>query len=143
MGFSIFEGRKIIMQIRCDNLPWSLDKKFIQILNDTLATTEADDGVTITFRDPDFTPETGGFFPVEVSISKDAQIQYITDFCYVGQPPMCDLCKCLDFDFSLKRFQHYSMDSPINTGREVFQLWQSNFIAYHNINAYTVEIEPW
>lgn len=131
------------MQICSENLPWPLDKKLIQILNDTLSTTEVDDGITITFRDPDFTPESGGFHPVEVSINKAGQIQYITDFCYVGQPPMCDLCKCLDFDFSLQLFQFYGMESPIITGQEVFRIFQSNFIAYHGINAYRTSVEPW
>jgi len=131
------------MQINCLNLPWPLDKRLIKIFNDELERAGINDDVTITFRDPDFTPETGGFHPVEVSINKDAQIQYITDFCYVGQPPMCDLCKCLDFDFSLNVFTNFGMDYPMNAGREIFQLWQSNFIAYHNINAYTAEIEPW
>jgi len=132
------------MQIHCDNLPWSLDKQLIQILNDTLATTaDIANGVTITFRDLDFSPESGGFHPVEISVSKEGQLQYITDFCYVGQPPMCDLCKCLDFDFSLKLFQHYGMDNPINAGREMFQIWQSNFIAYHGINVYTASIDLW
>ena len=92
------------MQINSLNLPWPLDARLIKILNDTVSTADVDDGVIISFRDPDYTPESSGFHPVEVSISKEGDIQYITDFCYVGQPPMCDLCKSLDFDFNLNIF---------------------------------------
>ncbi len=131
------------MQINCLNLPWPLDTRLIQILNDALVAAEADDGVTITYRDPDFTPTSGGFHPVEIALSREGALLYITDFSYFGEPPFCDLCKCLDFDFSLELFQHYGMENPIAAGKEIFNIWQSNFIAYHDINAYTATVEPW
>lgn len=131
------------MQLHCNNLPWPIDKRLIRIINDAVATVEAEDGVTITFRDPDFTPESGGFHPVEFALNREGELRYVTDFCFVGSPPFCDLCKNLDFDFSLQLFQHYGMEHPISAGREMFALWQSNFIAYHGINAYTVTVEPW
>lgn len=131
------------MQIRCDNLPWALDQRLINILNNELVSAEIDDGVTITFRDPDYKPECGGYHPVEFAFKKDGSLLYITDYCFVGQPPMCELCKCLDFDFSLELFQNYGMDYPISEGRQIFKIWQSNFISYHGIDAYTTSIEPW
>lgn len=131
------------MQLDCSKLPWLLDNRLVKILNDALTSTKTDDGVTISFNDPDFTPESGGFHPVEMSLSREGSLLYITDFCYVGQPPMCDLCKALDFDFNLGLFQYYGMENPISTGREIFTLFQSNFLAYHAANAYTMSVEPW
>ena len=131
------------MQLDCSKLPWLLDNRLVKILNDALTSTEADDGITICFNDPDFTPESGGFHPVEMSLSREGALMYITDFCYIGQPPMCDLCKALDFDFNLSLFQFYGMENPISAGRELFTLFQSNFLAYHAANAYTMSVEPW
>ncbi len=131
------------MKIRTDRLPWKLDLKLVTILEQDLTRSGIIDDVTIIYRDGDYTPEGGGFHPVEFSFRRDGTLLYATDFCYVGCPPMCDLCKCLDFDFSLATFRNFDMEHPINEGREVFQLFQSNFIAYHGINAYTATVEPW
>jgi len=131
------------MQLDCSKLPWLLDKRLVKILNDALLSTEADDGITINFNDPDFTPESGGFHPVEMALSREGALLYITDFSYVGQPPFCDLSKALDFDFSMGLFQYYGMENPISAGREIFTIFQSNFLAYHATNAYTMSVEPW
>lgn len=132
------------MHIRTEKLPWALDPRLIKILQDELTKAPAiDDGVILNFRDPDFTPEAGGFHPVEFAFRKDGTLLYATDFCYVGQPPHCDLAKELDFDFSLGLFQHFGHEFPVEEGREVFQLFQSNFIAYHAMNAYQTSIESW
>lgn len=131
------------MQIRTNNLPWPLDQRLVKIINNELLTVGVEDDVTINFRDTGYSPETGGYHPVEVALRKDGTVLYITDFCFVGSPPHCDLCKCLDFDFSLELFGNYALDLPISEGREVFQLWQTNFIAYHDSRVYTVSVEPW
>nr|WP_250393376.1 DUF2787 family protein [Escherichia coli] len=31
-------------------------------------------------------------------------------------------------------------DLPVNAGRELFELWQSNFIQYHAMNVYTITV---
>jgi len=131
------------MHINSLSLPWTLDKRLIQILNDELESAGIDDDVCLTFNDPDFTPQAGGFHPVEVAVKNDGSIMYITDFTYFGEPPHCDLCKCLDFDFSLKIFNHFGMEHPISAGREIFKVWQSNFIAYHKLNVYKTILETW
>lgn len=131
------------MKIRTDKLPWPLDPRLVDILERDLARAGIRDDVTITYRDNDYTAEGGGFHPVEFALRRDGTLLYATDFCYVGMAPMCDLCKCLDFDFSLDIFRNFDMEHPIAEGQEVFQLFQSNFIAYHSINAYTPRVEPW
>lgn len=132
------------MRILTEKLPWPLDPRLQKILEDRLAqATEIEDGVIINFRDPDFSPEGGGFHPVEFAFRKDGTLLYATDFSYVGTPPYCDLAKELDFDFSLGLFQHYGYEYPIASGREMFQLFEANFLAYLAMNAYQSSIQSW
>jgi len=93
----------------------------------------------INFRDPEYSPETGGFHPVEVMVSGAGIIQYITDFAYVGYPP--ELVKELDFDFSMGVFQHMGREFPIGDNHSLFCLWQYNFCAYYSMGAFTVAVE--
>ncbi|HBB7292849.1 TPA: DUF2787 family protein, partial [Escherichia coli] len=37
-------------------------------------------------------------------------------------------------------FLAYVGDLPVNAGRELFELWQSNFIQYHGMNIYTITV---
>lgn len=132
------------MVIRTDNLPWPLNPRLRTILQEELARAELPEnsGAVITFRDPDYCADTGGFHPVEVAVTPDGQLLYITDFAFAGRPPMAEIVKELDFDFGMKLFQHYSIDYPIAQGYELFYLWQSNFLAYHRMNAYSVTVQP-
>ena len=93
----------------------------------------------VTFKDPKYSPETGGFHPVEVMVSGAGIIQYITDFAYIGYPP--ELVKELDFDFSVGIFQHMGQEFPIGNNPSLFCLWQCNFCAYHSMGAFTVAVE--
>lgn len=96
-------------------------------------------GLYINFRDPKYSPEAGGFHPVEVMVSGAGIIQYITDFAYVGYPP--ELVKELDFDFSMGIFQHMGREFPIGDNHSFFCLWQCNFCAYYSMGAFSVTVE--
>lgn len=132
------------MTISTVNLPWPLDRRLRHLLEEKL--TEAgiatETGGILSFRDPDFTPESGGFHPVEIAVGPGGQIEYVTDFAYMGRPPFCELVKEIDFDFSLGILQHFGVRFPIRRGRDLFRLWEENFIAYHAQGAYSVTIEP-
>lgn len=132
------------MTINTTNLPWAIDDRLRHLLEGELekAKIEQHVGAILTFRDPEFTAASGGFHPVEVAIGPGGNIEYLTDFAYFGIPPHCELAKELDFDFSLNLFQHFGVEYPIQQGRELFQLWQSNFLAYHEMGVYTVSVEP-
>lgn len=132
------------MQIRTDTLPWPLDNKLRHILQDELnrVALPQEAGGILTFRDPDWTPEAGGYHTVEVAVDDDGSILYITDFAYYGRPPRCEIGKELDFDFSMGLFQHFGMEHPIRQGMELFRLWESNFISYYEMEAYTVSVSP-
>ncbi len=77
---------------------------------------EETNSVTFNFRDKSYSAENGGFHPVEISLTKEAdntwQYAYITDFAFVGNH-YPELAKELDFDFlSGEWFASYLRDYP-------------------------------
>lgn len=132
------------MQIRTDTLPWPISRKLITLLEEERTRTQhtGNIGVILNFRDPDYSPERGGYHPVEIAIGSDGIIDYITDFAYYGRPPHCELAKEIDFDFSQGLFQHFGTDFPIRHGRQLYALWESNFLSYQASGVYTVSAEP-
>lgn len=131
------------MTIRTEILPWKISSKLVSIIDEEMkhAGITVDVGAIVTFRDPDYSPESGGYHPVEIAIGPGGRMEYITDFAYHGIPPHCELAKELDFDFSLNLFQHFGIEFPLPQGLEMFRLWQSNFLAYHGMNVYSVSVE--
>ena len=99
--------------------------------------------IVINFRDCSYSSKDGGYHPVEISLQREQRsglwnLLYITDFCYCGHP-FAELCKDLDFDFSAGTFfSIYSPPIPIThkNVREVFKLWQSNFLSYLEYDAF-------
>lgn len=131
------------MHIRTDSLPWPVSRKLVRFLEKELTASPLSpaSGAVLSFRDQSYSAQTGGFHPVEIAVAPDGSIQYMTDFAYCGSPPYCDLAEEIDFDFSLGLFQHFGREYPIESGRELFRLWQSNFVTYYEMGAYTVSIK--
>lgn len=98
----------------------------------------ADDGLVLNFRDPDYSAEGGGYHPVEIALDSEGHLLYVTDFAYVGSGWCVELAKELDFDFSLGVFQQMGRDYPLQTGRELFGIWQQNFCAYYQSGVFEV-----
>ena len=122
-----------------ENYPVSISKKFITILSNEIAkacieTSAVENYVILNFRDPNYSCTTGGYHPVEVMISRDGIIQYITDFSYAGQ----ELVKELDFDLNQKIFQQMGRDYPISHGRGLYKIFQSNFCSYYAMGVFEV-----
>lgn len=107
---------------------------------------QADNAVTINFRDPDYSPQRGGFHPVEIRLEKHAeqwQLCYITDFCYVGQMGQWELVKELDFDFSSGVFQSISGVLVIEAAVEFYPIWEQNFLCYwQELEVFNVIVSP-
>jgi hypothetical protein len=123
-----------------------LSSKLLVILKQTIRESPIDKDttqITVNFRDSSYNTEAGGYHPVEISLQKDLSegswtVLYITDFCYYGHP-YAELVKDLDFDFSLKMlFTVYSQPRPITqpSAKEVYRLWQYNFLSYLEYGAY-------
>lgn len=101
-----------------------------QEIGDTQASTSA---VTLNFRDPDYSAETGGFHPVEIRLEKHGETWhfcYITDFTYVGIGPYAELVKDLDFDFQAGVFQNLHGVFPIEAALDIYQIWENNFLHF-------------
>lgn len=130
------------MIIRTDNLPWPIAPRLRHILQDAIAEIPSGSRGSATFRDPDYSACTGGFHPVAFGFDQEGRLEYITDFAFAGRPPDTELIKEIDFDFACGVFGHFGIDYPIRRGGELFRVWQSNFLAYHEMGAYVVSVEP-
>ena len=99
--------------------------------------------VTLNFRDPDYSDDAGGFHPVEVRLEKQAtswQLIYITDFSYQGRHTP-ELIKEIDMCFSIKQVYHF-LAGWLNAkeGKELLDLFISNFVEYYNTGCYQVTV---
>ncbi len=130
------------MKIRITDLDWYLDDALTRIIKSELhkSSLPKDEAITLNFRDPDYCAEKGGFHPVEIRMDASGDIQYVTDFSYVGYGGYEELVKELDFDFSLGLFQQFDRCYPIESAREMFLMWQQNFCAYYHMGVYQVQI---
>ena len=104
------------------------------------STIDTSNGVVINFRDPDYSAEHGGYHPVEIALSANGTLLYLTDFAYAGLPPFAELVKEIDFDFSMQLFQHMGTDHPLSKGKALYRLWQANFCAYYQQRVYQTEV---
>ncbi|EHZ2746039.1 DUF2787 domain-containing protein [Vibrio vulnificus] len=99
--------------------------------------------LVFNFRDKTYSADEGGFHPVEMAICHTStgewSIEYITDFAYMGNH-YPELERNLDFDFRVGQFfVAYRGWLPIQSSRdakELYQLWESNFLAYVDTDAY-------
>lgn len=125
------------------DLPLPVSPVFAQALAELVKNIDSN-AVTINFRDPDYSPQTGGFHPVEIRLEKGDdqwQLCYITDFCYVGYQGQWELVKELDFDFSCGVFQSISGLLVIEAAAELYPIWEQNFFCYwQEMDAFNVSI---
>lgn len=100
--------------------------------------------VTLNFRDPLYSAETGGFHPVEIRLLRlheQWQFDYVTDFSFMGNY-YPELEKELDVCWSQGYVYHFMMgDIDEEEGGAMFELWQRNFIQYHKMKCYEVSIQ--
>ena len=129
------------MVIHIESPLWPVDNRLRQLLQDEIAKSPVGGGgAVLNFRDPGYSAEKGGFHPVEIAVAADGCIRYISDFAYYGAGQYAELAKEIDFDFSLGLFQHMGREFPIRRGKDLFELWQENFISYHQMAVYAVEV---
>ncbi|CAK1963373.1 DUF2787 domain-containing protein [Vibrio crassostreae] len=123
-------------------LPVSVD------LQDTLNRVITDSGkwipmiqsVVFSFRQKSYSPENGGYHPVEVRITRlnDQWVfDYITDFSYCGLMP--ELEKEIDFDFGhgvayIRYMGEVSITEP--SVAEFYSMWETNFLSYIGIDCF-------
>ena len=99
---------------------------------------------TLNFKDTSYDAESGGFRPIEISISKysdvDWNIDYITEFAYFGHY-YPELERSIDFDiinqsWFIPNKGFMPLETTINDAKSLYLLWESNFIEYVKIDCY-------
>lgn len=126
------------MKIISTNYALPVSNRLISILETEIhkAGIEEKGKLNIRFRDSTFSATSGGYLPVEIAISAEGLIRYITDFSYVSTTPFEKLDIELDFDFEHSTFQQFKAVYPISQAREVFTIWQNNFCTYYKNGSY-------
>ena len=100
--------------------------------------------LTFNFRNPGYSAEQGGVHPVEIRLVRgldDWLFDYVTDFSYQGLGQDAELCKELDFNFL--DGEHTMLGwGPLRLAeaRELFDIWQCNFIAYCRLECFSVTV---
>jgi len=133
------------MHIHYEGLALPVSKQLADALADLLTKHGGKgDSVTINFRDPSYSAESGGFHPVEIRLAKREQgwhFCYITDFTYVGSGPYAELAKDLDFDFDAGVFQNLFGVFPIEQATDMYQIWEGNFLHYwQTLNVFAITV---
>ena len=131
------------MKIDVSGLAYRVGTALIQLLEDEISKKDIPAGcaVTLNFRDPDYCVERGGFHPVEIRVSPQGEIEYCTDFSFDSSGPFAELTYEIDFDFARQRFTHFGHEYPLTAGRELFGIWQQNFLSYYGMGVYEVEVQ--
>ena len=118
-----------------------MNEKLKQLIQSILKTNNRINQIsTINFRDPDYSAKRGGYHPVEMMIDKDGSVLYITDFAFVGSGAYAELSVELDFNFENKTFEQMGRTFPLSKGMGLFQIWQKNFLMFHSMEVFTVEV---
>ena len=100
--------------------------------------------LTFNFRNPGYSVEQGGVHPVEIRLIRGLDgwlFDYVTDFSYQGPGHDAELCKEIDFNFL--DGEHTMLGwGPLRLAeaRELFDIWQSNFIAYCRLECFSVKV---
>ena len=100
--------------------------------------------LTFNFRSPTYSSEQGGAHPVEIRLIRGLDgwlFDYVTDFSYQGLAQDAELCKELDFNFL--DGEHTMLGwGPLRLAeaRELFDIWQSNFIAYCRLECFSITV---
>ena len=96
--------------------------------------------LTLNFRSPDYSPDTGGYRPVEIRLEKQTGnwgMAYVTEFTYIGG----ELVKDLDFDFNAGlASQLWCGERPLATTMDLYRLWERNFLTYYRMEVYHLDI---
>ena len=100
--------------------------------------------LTFNFRNPGYSAEQGGVHPVEIRLIRGLDgwlFDYVTDFSYQGLGQNAELYKELDFNFlDGEHFMQGWGPLRLAEARELFELWQSNFIAYCGLECFNVTV---
>ena len=131
-----------------DGISLPVSQALLALLSQEAERTDLDLGrctqLTFNFRNPGYSAEQGGVHPVEIRLIRGLDgwlFDYVTDFSYQGLGQDAELCKELDFNFL--DGEHTMLGwGPLRLAeaRELFDIWQSNFIAYCRLECFSVTV---
>ena len=124
--------------LRANPAQWTISEELREIIGEAIR--EKSGACIISFKDPGYCVEKGGFHPVEILVSGNGEILYITDFALTGLEPYAELIKEIDFDFGCGAFQHCGREHAISEGRGLFRSWMDNFVIYHRMGVYEMTV---
>jgi len=131
---------------QCFRVPEALYSILNSELSKVTAPQEDITGITINFRDPDYSADDGGFHPVEIRVIKFTNgsthwdFEYITDFSFQGQP-YPELVKEIDVCFITQQvYALYGGNLEKEDGNELIELFLANFINYVELGIFNVKI---
>lgn len=136
------------MLFNTQGYPFKLSSHLFSLLGKEVGqsqiTPDGTEGITLCFRDEKYSPELGGFHPVEIRLIKSQdqwKIDYITDFSYVGMGYNAELVKEIDFDFSNDcGYQMFSGEHPLKQLTGLYHLWEENFLSYVGMGVFKVTV---
>ena len=131
-----------------DGFALPVDQALLILLNQEIAKTELNieslTQLTFNFRNPGYSAEQGGVHPVEIRLIRGLDgwlFDYVTDFSYQGLGQDAELCKELDFNFlDGEHFMQGWGPLRLAEARELFALWQRNFVAYCGLVCFSVTV---
>ena len=131
-----------------DGFALPVDQALLVLLNQEIAKTELNieslTQLTFNFRNPGYSAEQGGVHPVEIRLVRgldDWLFDYVTDFSYQGLGQDAELCKELDFNFLDGEHSMLGWGPlRLTEARELFDIWQSNFIAYYRLECFSITV---
>ncbi|MCM2680967.1 DUF2787 family protein [Echinimonas agarilytica] len=99
-------------------------------------------GITLNFRDENYSAEHGGYHPVEIRLDKEGDkwiLCYVTDFAYAGLA--AELEKDIDVCFISELFySRLTGMMPLGRVKPFVRTFIENFIAYCDMGVYKLEL---
>ncbi|ABO23125.1 DUF2787 domain-containing protein [Shewanella loihica] len=122
----------------------NLPEQFYELLEQQVATVDSGTNlVTLNYRDPDYSAESGGYHPVEINLYRSGdqwQLNYFTDFAYCGGP-FPELEKEMDVLFLQKEvYSCFYGKSHLREVDGLVQLLVQNFCSYVDMEVYQVQV---
>ena len=140
------------LPICTDGLALPVSQELIDVLNAVLkidaresTNLEHCNALTFNFRDSNYSPDTGGYHPVEIRLSRRDNgfvFDYLTEFSFVGAGRAVELAKEMDFDINRGVFESRGLEPlAISKVATLYKLFEANFLAYHRMGVFEVSVE--
>ncbi|WP_447018520.1 DUF2787 domain-containing protein [Shewanella algae] len=122
----------------------NLPEEFYQLLEQQIAKVNCRSNlVTLNYRDPDYSAESGGYHPVEINLYRSGerwQLNYMTDFAYSGGP-FPELEKEIDVLFQQKEvYSCFYGKSHLREVDGLVRLLVENFCNYVDMEVYQIQV---